>query len=127
MKKFNIYANNFDMGVFEAEDVDAALEAYAQEAGYQSFADMNEQLGSDAEYDVVEVEASASDKKQGEEKKMKKFKIVVNHFNMGIFEGEDEDAALEVYAQEAGYASFADMNERLETGPGHDVYEVVEA
>ena len=55
-----------------------------------------------------------------------KFKVFVNDYNMGIFEAETEAAALEAYAQEAGYASFADMNERLETEPGHDVYEVVE-
>ena len=57
---------------------------------------------------------------------MKKFKIYANGFNMGIFEAEDERAALEAYAQEAGYESMADMDERLETEPGHDVYEVVE-
>ena len=57
---------------------------------------------------------------------MKKFKIVVNNFNMGIFEATDEDDALEAYAQEAGYESVADMEEQLETEPGHDVYEVVE-
>lgn len=54
MKKFRVYANGFDMGVFEGEDEDAALEAYAQEAGYQSLADMTEQLESVAEYEVVE-------------------------------------------------------------------------
>ena len=56
MKKFKIYANGFDMGIFEATDEDAALEAYAQEAGYQSLADMEEQLESKDEYAVVEVE-----------------------------------------------------------------------
>lgn len=54
MKKYTIYANGFNMGVFEGEDEDAALEAYAQEAGYQSLADMTEQLESVAEYEVVE-------------------------------------------------------------------------
>ena len=57
MKQYKIFANGFKMGIFSAEDEDAALEAYAQEAGYQSVADMDEQLGADAEYDVVEVEA----------------------------------------------------------------------
>lgn len=123
MKKFKVFANGFNMGIFEAEDVDAALEAYAQEAGYQSVADMDEQLGSEAEYDVVE--ASASEQKPEEENKMKKFKIFANGFNMGIFEGEDERAALEAYAQEAGYQSFEDMNEQLESEKP-DVYEVVE-
>ena len=55
-----------------------------------------------------------------------KFKVFANGFHMGIFEATDEDAALEAYAQEAGYESLADMEEQLETDPGHDVYEVVE-
>ena len=57
MKKYRIFANGWDMGIFEAEDEAAALEAYAQEAGYQSMADMEEQLGSEKadEIDVVEV------------------------------------------------------------------------
>ena len=57
MKKFKIYANGFDMGIFEAEGEDAALEVYAQEAGYESLADMEEQLESEKadEYEVVEV------------------------------------------------------------------------
>ena len=55
--KFKIYANGFNMGIFEATDEDAALEAYAQEAGYETVADMEEQLGSRSEYEVVEVEA----------------------------------------------------------------------
>ena len=57
MKKFKIVVNNFNMGIFEATDEDGALEAYAQEAGYDSLADMEEQLGSKSEYEVVEVEA----------------------------------------------------------------------
>ena len=57
MRQYKIYANGFDMGVFSAESEDAALEAYAQEAGYDSLADMEEQLGSKSEYEVVEVEA----------------------------------------------------------------------
>ena len=125
MKKFKVFANGFKMGIFEATDEDAALEAYAREAGYQSVADMDEQLGSDAEYDVVEVEESASEEKTKEENKMKKFKIYVNDFNMGVFEAESEDAALEAYAQEAGYESLADMEEQLESEKA-DEYEVVE-
>ena len=125
MKKFTIYANGFNMGVFEGADEDAALEAYAQEAGYQSLADMEEQLGSDAEYEVVEVEVTASDKKTEEENKMKKFAVYANGFDMGTFEATDEDAALEAYAQEAGYESLADMHERLDSEKADD-YEVVE-
>ena len=52
-----VYENGWHVGTFEAEDEDDALEALAQEHGYACFADMNEQLGSDVEYDVVEVEA----------------------------------------------------------------------
>ena len=59
MKKFKIFVNGFDMGTFEAESEDAALEVYAQEAGYQSLADMEEQLDSEKadDYEIVEVEA----------------------------------------------------------------------
>ena len=59
MRQYKIYANGFDMGVFSAESEDAALEAYAQEAGYDSLADMEEQLGSEKEdeYEIIEVEA----------------------------------------------------------------------
>ena len=59
MKKFKVFANGYKMGTFEATDEDTALEAYAQEAGYESLADMEEQLGSEKpdEYEVVEVEA----------------------------------------------------------------------
>ena len=58
MKKFRVYANDFNMGIFEAETEHAALEAYAQDAGYQSMDDMYEQLESEKadEYEVVEVE-----------------------------------------------------------------------
>ena len=124
MKKFKVVVNHYNMGIFSAEDERSALEAYAQEAGYESLADMEEQLGSEAEYDVVEVEADASDK-QREEKKMKKFAVYANGFDMGTFEAEDEDAALEAYAQEAGYQSLADMHERLDSEKADD-YEVVE-
>ena len=115
MKKFRVYANGFNMGIFEAEDESAALEAYAQDAGYQSLADMNAQLESEAEYEVVE-----------EENEMKSYKIYANGFDMGIFAGADERAALEAYAQDAGYESMDDMNERLESDPAADKYEVVE-
>ena len=115
MKKFKVFANGVKVGTFEAEDEDAALEMYAQKAGYQSLADMDEQLGSEAEYDVVE-----------EENEMKSYKIYANGFDMGIFAGADERAALEAYAQDAGYESMDDMNERLESDPAADKYEVVE-
>ena len=57
--KFKVFANGFNMGIFEATDEDGALEAYAQEAGYETVADMEEQLESDKKdvYEVVEVEA----------------------------------------------------------------------
>ena len=124
MKNYRIFANGFDMGIFSAADEDAALEAYAQEAGYQSLADMEEQLDSEDEYEVVEVEATASDKKTKEENEMKKFTIYANGFNMGVFQAEDEDTALEAYAQEAGYESFADMNEQLESKADYEIVEV---
>lgn len=114
MRKFKVFANGVKAGIFAAEDEDAALEMYAQKAGYQSLADMDEQLGSEAEYDVVE-----------EENKMRKFKVFANGVNMGIFAGEDETAALEAYAQDAGYESMDDMNERLDSD-SEDEYEVVE-
>lgn len=57
---------------------------------------------------------------------MKKFKVYVNQFNMGVFEAEDEDDALEAWAQDSGYQSLADLNEQVGAEPGHDVYEVVE-
>ena len=133
MKNYKVFANDFDMGIFEAESEDAALEAYAQEAGYESLADMEAQLDSKAKYEVVECECEGEclKTKTKEENKMKKFTIYVNDFNMGIFEGEDEAAALEAFAQEAGYQSMADMDEQLadadeqvESKP--DSYEVVE-
>ena len=126
MKNYRIFANGFDMGIFSAADEDAALEAYAQEAGYQSLADMEEQLESEKadEYEVIEVEATASDKKTKEENEMKKFTIYANGFNMGVFQAEDEDTALEAYAQEAGYESFADMNEQLESKADYEIVEV---
>ena len=133
MKKYRIFANKFFMGIFEAENEDAALDAYAREAGYPSFADladMHKQLESDEEYryvyEAVEVEATASDKKQREDTQMKKFQIFANDFFVGIFEAEDEVAALEAYAQEAGYESLEDMNEQLgsEKADKLDVVEV---
>ena len=59
MKQYKVFANGYKMGIFEGTDEDAALEAYAQKAGYASVADMDEQLGSEKpdEYKVVEVEA----------------------------------------------------------------------
>ena len=55
MKEYKVFADGYKMGIFLAEDERGALEAYAQEAGYESLADMEEQLESKAEYDVVEV------------------------------------------------------------------------
>ena len=69
MKNYRIYVNDFNMGIFEGEDEAAALEAFAQEAGYQSMADMDEQLADADEqveskpdsYEVVEVEENAKE------------------------------------------------------------------
>lgn len=122
MAQYKIFVDGIKMGIFEAEDEDAAFEAYAQDAGYESVTDMEEQLGSDAEYEVVEV--SASEQKHREEKNLKEYKIFANGGNVGVFEAKDEGDALEVYAQEWGYPSFAYMNEQLESDAEYKVVEV---
>lgn len=122
MAQYKIFANGIKMGIFSAKDENGAFEAYAQDAGYQSVADMEEQLGSDVEYEVVEV--SASEQKHREERNLKEYKIFANGANLGVFEAKNEAAALEVYAQEWGYPSFAYMNEQLESDAEYKVVEV---
>lgn len=42
---------------------------------------------------------------------MKKFTIWVNQFDMGTFEGVDEENALDQYARDAGYGSWKEIEE----------------
>lgn len=53
--KARVYANGEDMGVYEGGSDDAILDAYAQDAGYQDFADLLEQVP-DATRDEVTLE-----------------------------------------------------------------------
>jgi hypothetical protein len=40
MKFYNFWANDFDFGIWEAENIDQAKENFAKDAGYFSWADM---------------------------------------------------------------------------------------
>lgn len=51
--RFQITANGMDMGMYEAPDEDAALDAYAQDAGYSDYADMTGRLPGAASDDVT--------------------------------------------------------------------------
>ena len=42
---------------------------------------------------------------------MKKFDIWVNQYNMGTFEGVDEENALDQYARDAGYRDWTEIQE----------------
>jgi len=60
MTTFNIIANGTEMGTYEGTDADAAVEAYARDAGYKSASDAATSLGQSvesfrAELRVVEV------------------------------------------------------------------------
>lgn len=51
----------------------------------------------------------------------KTFEITANETLMGEYEGADENAAIDAYARDAGYADFADL---LENVPGSTREEV---
>lgn len=46
MKKYHIFLNGFDYGVFKAQDKDSALDALAQEAGYKDWQTAKEMTSS---------------------------------------------------------------------------------
>ena len=57
MAYFQISANDTDMGEYRADSAEQALEAYAKDAGYASYADAAEQFGDDAEAFEIDTEA----------------------------------------------------------------------
>jgi hypothetical protein len=48
MKQFRITANAVEMGVYSAKTAQEALDAYAMDAGYASYAEVAAQFGDDA-------------------------------------------------------------------------------
>ena len=113
MTNFKIYANGFDMGIFEAEDERSALEAYAMDAGYQSLADMNDQLGSVAEYDVVEANnqnlkedtmTTTTTTTTTTPQLTDRFAVIAidADYIMGVYEGRSEDESITACLLEAG-------------------------
>jgi hypothetical protein len=48
MKQFRITANAVEMGVYHADTAEQALDAYAMDAGYASYAEVIDQCGDDA-------------------------------------------------------------------------------
>lgn len=42
MKKYTIYDNGYEMGEYEGETKREALDAYAQEVGYESFEELEQ-------------------------------------------------------------------------------------
>lgn len=49
MKDFQITANGTDMGTYQGETAEDALDAYAKDAGYEDYEDLASQHGDDAE------------------------------------------------------------------------------
>ena len=62
MSKFQVSANGQDVGVYEGETSEDALNAYAIDAGYKNYDDVVAQFGDDAEaIQLNEAEDFASD------------------------------------------------------------------
>ena len=57
MAQFQVSANGTDFGIYEADTEQGARDACARDAGYDSEADMVEQLQSASELVAVEVQA----------------------------------------------------------------------
>ena len=57
MAYFQISANGTDMGEYRAESAAQALDAYARDAGYDSYAEVVAQFGDDAEAFEIDVDA----------------------------------------------------------------------
>lgn len=57
MATFSIEANGTDMGEYVGDSAAAALDAYAIDAGYKSYADAAEQFGDDATATQIDVDA----------------------------------------------------------------------
>ena len=53
MSKFEVSANSTVFGIYEGEDAQGARDACAQDAGYKSEADMEENLGHPSELIAV--------------------------------------------------------------------------
>jgi len=47
MKKWIVEAGDLVMGIYEGEDERGALDKYAQDAGYESFSDLQKQVPGD--------------------------------------------------------------------------------
>lgn len=48
MNAYRITANGHDFGIYEAASAADALDSYARDAGYKSYADVAEQFGDEA-------------------------------------------------------------------------------
>jgi hypothetical protein len=57
MAQFQVSANGSDFGIYEADTEQAARDACAVDAGYDSEADMSAKLDANSELQAVEVEA----------------------------------------------------------------------
>lgn len=57
MTDFQVTANGTDMGTYQGEDEDGALDAYAQDAGYDDYDDLIEQVPGASREDVTVTEA----------------------------------------------------------------------
>ncbi len=55
--KYQVTANNIEMGVFEADSEDEVLDVYARDACYQDFQDLLDRVpgSSRADVDIVEM------------------------------------------------------------------------
>ena len=57
MPVFNVSANDCDMGEFSASDAESALDSYAKEAGYPSYAALIKEYGDDATATEIDTDA----------------------------------------------------------------------
>ncbi len=57
---------------------------------------------------------------------MAHYRIIANGTDMGTYAGSDEEAALDAYAQDAGYADYDDLLEEVQ-GSSRGEVEVREA
>jgi hypothetical protein len=48
-------------------------------------------------------------------------RVIANGTDMGVYEGDDEDAVLDAYARDAGYADYADLLDSVPDASPEDV------
>lgn len=109
-----VIANGTDMGVYEGRDKLQVLDAYAQDAGYEDYPDLHDQVGDeDDEVEVITVDDNTLALTQAELDQLKTASIVIAY---DTETGEYVDWAI------GEAVGTTDLDVDLDANPTYDVY-----